>query len=109
MIQMAAHGAKILHLRCVESARRHILPIHVRSSFSGREGTWVADDAIDLSVKPGIIPTDEVTEGEAVEQPIITGITHERDEAKNTVAGSPAAAAKAPHIAQIDTPAQQTP
>ena len=41
MLEMAAAGAKILHLRCVEYARRFDLPIHVRSSFSQREGTWV--------------------------------------------------------------------
>lgn len=101
MLEMAAHGAKILHLRCVEYARRHKLPIHVRSSFSGREGTWVADEGIDLSVKPGIIPTDEVTEGETMEQPIISGITHERGEAKITVAGVPDVPGKAAQIFQV--------
>src|SRR3712207_5843891 len=34
MLEMAASGAKVLHLRCVEYARRHRIPIHVRSSFS---------------------------------------------------------------------------
>ena len=43
MLEMAACGAKILHLRCVEYARRYDMPIHVRSSFSNREGTWVID------------------------------------------------------------------
>src|SRR5690606_14664301 len=45
-LEMAANGAKILHLRCVEYARRNDMPIHVRSSFSDRPGTWVvnADD-----------------------------------------------------------------
>ena len=38
---MAACGAKVLHLRCVEYARRYGMPVHVRSSFSQREGTWV--------------------------------------------------------------------
>ena len=41
MLEMAASGAKILHLRCVEYARRFDMPIHVRSSFSQREGTWI--------------------------------------------------------------------
>ena len=36
---MAACGAKILHLRCVEYARRYGMPIHVRSSFSTKPGT----------------------------------------------------------------------
>ena len=41
MLEMAACGAKVLMLRCVEYARRYDIPIHVRSSFSSREGTWV--------------------------------------------------------------------
>ena len=42
MLEMAACGAKVLHLRCVEYARRYDLPIHVRSSFSNKAGTWVS-------------------------------------------------------------------
>ncbi len=76
MLEMAASGAKILHLRCVEYARRHDLPIHVRSSFSTRAGTWVTD-------RP------EQTSGGAVEQPIIAGVAHDRSEAKVTVVGVP--------------------
>ena len=41
MLEMAACGAKILHLRCVEYARRYNMPVHVRSSFSQKEGTWI--------------------------------------------------------------------
>ena len=44
MLELAASGAKVLHLRCVEYARKHELPIHVRSSFSNLEGTWVVKD-----------------------------------------------------------------
>ncbi len=43
MLEMAACGTKVLMLRCVEYARRYQMPIHVRSSFSNREGTWVVD------------------------------------------------------------------
>ncbi|MCT9935174.1 aspartate kinase [Planotetraspora sp. A-T 1434] len=74
-LEMAACGAKILHLRCVEYARRFNLPIHVRSSFSTREGTWVVSD-------PKI-------EGTQMEQPIISGVAHDRSEAKITVVGVP--------------------
>jgi aspartate kinase len=74
MLEMAACGAKILHLRCVEYARRYSIPIHVRSSFSQKEGTW-------------IIPTPD---GAAdMEQAIIAGIAHDRSEAKITVVGVP--------------------
>ncbi|MEO3890584.1 aspartate kinase [Nonomuraea sp. B5E05] len=75
MMEMAACGAKILHLRCVEYARRFSLPIHVRSSFSTKEGTWVVSD-----------PYNEGTE---MEQPIISGVAHDRSEAKITVVGVP--------------------
>ncbi|GHH65837.1 aspartokinase [Streptosporangium violaceochromogenes] len=75
MMEMAACGAKILHLRCVEYARRFNLPIHVRSSFSTKEGTWVT--------------SDPDSEGTAMEQPIISGVAHDRSEAKITVVGVP--------------------
>jgi aspartate kinase len=71
MLEMAACGAKVLHLRCVEYARRFGLPIHVRSSFSQREGTWVL----------------EAYERNDMEQPIISGVAHDRSEAKVTVVG----------------------
>jgi len=76
MLEMAACGAKVLMLRCVEYARRYGIPIHVRSSFSNRKGTWVSDAARE-------------TEGEEVEQAIISGVAHDRSEAKITVVGVP--------------------
>ncbi|QKD78943.1 aspartate kinase [Actinomyces marmotae] len=42
-LELAAHGAKILHLRAVEYARRFGVPLHVRSSFSDKTGTWIYD------------------------------------------------------------------
>jgi aspartate kinase len=83
MLEMAASGAKILHLRCVEYARRSGVPIHVRSSFSDRTGTWVVAD------RPAEHDDDAGTEGDAVEQPIISGVAHDRSEAKVTVVGVP--------------------
>ncbi|CUR60643.1 Aspartokinase [metagenome] len=74
MLELAACGAKILHLRCVEYARRYTIPIHVRSSFSHKEGTWVMDGP---------------AEGDTMEQAIIAGIAHDRSEAKITVVGVP--------------------
>jgi aspartate kinase len=72
-LEMAANGAKILHLRCVEYARRNDIPIHVRSSFSDKTGTWV-------------VRTEDVT---PMEQAIISGVAHDRSEAKITVVGVP--------------------
>ncbi len=74
MLEMAACGAKVLHLRCVEYARRYNIPVHVRSSFSTREGTWV---------------TDEMQGIDQMEQAIISGVAHDRSEAKITVVGVP--------------------
>ena len=74
MLELAASGAKVLHLRCVEYARRFDLPIHVRSSFSNLEGTWV------VSNQP---------EGGNMEQAIISGIAHDKSEAKVTIVGVP--------------------
>ncbi|GEP33402.1 aspartokinase [Nocardioides szechwanensis] len=74
MLEMAASGAKILHLRCVEYARRYDMPVHVRSSFSHKEGTWITPE------QPG---------EEAMEQAIIAGVAHDRSEAKITVVGVP--------------------
>ena len=75
MLELAASGSKVLHLRSVEYARRFDIPIHVRSSFSHKEGTIVTD-------QPG-------PEGDAVEAPIIAGVAHDRSEAKVTVVGVP--------------------
>ncbi|WP_372698918.1 aspartate kinase [Arthrobacter sp. JSM 101049] len=80
MLEMAASGAKILHLRCVEYARRFGVPLHVRSSFTDHEGTWVLPSPDD-NIK--------IQEGEPMEQPIISGVAHDRSEAKVTVIGVP--------------------
>jgi aspartate kinase len=77
MLEMAACGAKILHLRCVEYARRYDIPVHVRSSFSKLEGTVVKGSI-----------NDEPQEG-SMEAAIISGVAHDRSEAKITVVGVP--------------------
>ncbi|HEY3515142.1 MAG TPA: aspartate kinase [Kribbella sp.] len=74
MLEMAACGAKVLHLRCVEYARRYNVPVHVRSSFSQKEGTWVVD-AKELD--------------QTMEQAIISGVVQDTKEAKITVVGVP--------------------
>ncbi|WP_084392238.1 aspartate kinase [Nocardiopsis listeri] len=74
MLEMAASGTKILHLRCVEYARQFNIPLHVRSSFSQKPGTWIVS---------------EVEESKGMEQPIISGVSFDRSEAKITVVGVP--------------------
>ncbi|HYN94585.1 MAG TPA: aspartate kinase [Pilimelia sp.] len=73
MLELAAGGAKVLHLRSVEYARRSALPIHVRSSYSQKPGTMVTGSMEDLPV----------------EQALITGVAHDRSEAKITIVGVP--------------------
>jgi aspartate kinase len=85
MLELAASGAKVLHLRCVEYARRFDLPIHVRSSFSNLEGTWIVKDQ---------------PEGGSMEQAIISGIAHDKSEAKITIVGVPDRAGVAARIFQ---------
>jgi aspartate kinase len=88
MLEMAACGAKVLMLRCVEYARRYEIPIHVRSSFSNKEGTWV------MNREPG-------AEGETMEQAIISGIAQDRGEAKITVVGVPDKVGEAARIFRV--------
>jgi aspartate kinase len=89
MLEMAACGAKILHLRCVEYARRYAIPIHVMSSFSNREGTWVVRQGAGDS------------EGAEMEQAIISGVAHDRSEAKITVVGVPDKVGEAARIFRV--------
>lgn len=92
MLEMAASGAKILHLRCVEYARRFGVPLHVRSSFSHQEGTWIHPDPHDVIT---------IKEGEPMEQPIVAGVAHDRSESKVTVIGVPDIPGKAADIFSV--------
>ncbi len=85
MLELAAAGAKVLYIRAVEYARRHGVKLHVRSSFNNNVGTWV-------------LPSYE---GENVEEPIITGVAGDLNEAKITVAGVPDVPGKAADIFTI--------
>jgi aspartate kinase len=92
MLEMAASGSKILMLRCVEYARRYEIPIHVRSSFSNRDGTWVTGAGQDAGPN---------AEDEAMEQAIISGVAHDRSEAKITVVGVPDKVGEAARIFRV--------
>ena len=71
MLEMSASGAGVLQLRSVEYARNHGVRIHCRSSFTEAPGTFV------------------VGEEETMERPLITAVTHSRDEARITLLGVP--------------------
>jgi len=70
MLELASLGARVLHNRSVEIARRFGVPVHVRSSFNGNEGTRIA-------------------KGNLMEQVIIRGIAHDADVAKIALLGVP--------------------
>jgi len=72
MLEMSASGAKVLMLRSVEFARNYRVRLHVRSSFSEAEGTWIGEE-------------DE----RMLEKAIISGVTHDTSEAKVTIIGVP--------------------
>ncbi len=82
MLELAACGAKVLMLRCVEYGRRSGVPIHVRSAFTQKTGTLVSGSMEDLTM----------------EQAIISGVAHDRSEAKITVVGVPDIPGKAAAI-----------
>jgi aspartate kinase len=71
MLELAASGAKVLMLRCVEFGRRYGVPIHVRSSFTDVPGTWIQE------------------EQDPMEQAIISGVTYALEDAKVTVHSLP--------------------
>jgi aspartate kinase len=75
MLEMAATGGRVLALRSVEFARNYGVRVHVRSSFTWEQGTWVVPD--------------EELEVEGMEQAVISGVTHDTSEAKVTIAHVP--------------------
>jgi aspartate kinase len=74
MLEMAASGAKVMMLRSVELARNYGVTLHVRSTFSGSEGTWIGEE-------------DE----RMLEKAMISGVTHTVEETLYRVQGAPAA------------------
>ena len=66
MLELASVGAKVLQIRSVEFAMKYKVPVHVRSSFSDAEGTWV------------------VEEDETMEAVLVSGVAYDRKEAKIT-------------------------
>ena len=98
MLELAAAGAKVLYIRAVEYARRHGVVLHVRSSFNNNEGTWVVADT-DSGASTGSSGVHK--EGTAMEEPIITGVAGDLNEAKITVVGVPDVPGKAADIFAI--------
>jgi aspartate kinase len=72
MLEMSASGARVMALRSVEFARNHGVRLHVRSTFSETEGTWIQEE-----------------DDRMLEKAIISGVTHDVSEAKVTIMGVP--------------------
>jgi aspartate kinase len=72
MLEMSASGAKVMALRSIEVARSYRVKLHVRSTFSDGEGTWIGEE-----------------DAAMLEKAIISGVTHDTSEAKIVVAGVP--------------------
>ena len=72
MLELASSGAKVLHLRAVEFARKHDVVIQVRSSFNDNEGTWVMED---------------FKKNDKMERPLVTGVAYDPNQVKITVFG----------------------
>ncbi|MGP9693346.1 aspartate kinase [Brachybacterium sp. AOP25-B2-12] len=120
MLELAAHGAKILMVRSVEYGRRHGVPLHVRSSFSGRIGTIVTDDPdrvipvdpdltiriADIARRGGPFQTEEnsvpsTVDEKGLEAPIISGVAHDRSEGKITIVEVPDVPGKAARLFDV--------
>ena len=103
MLELAAGGAKVLHIRAVEYARRHGVTLHVRSSFNNNEGTLVVNET---AAETAERIRREMQENGTVEEPIISGVATDLTEAKITVVGVPDVLGKAAAI--FDTVAKQS-
>jgi aspartate kinase len=95
MLEMAASGAKVLQVRSVEVARNHNVKLHVRSTFSSEDGTWVREE-----------------DDRMLEKALISGVTHNREETLYRVEGTTASrlfAALAEAGVNVDTIVQTGP
>lgn len=93
MLELAAAGAKVLHIRCVEYARRFNVTLHVRSSFMNKQGTIIRAETVKASTT--------LKEKNTMEDPVIAAVAVDLSEAKITVVGVPDIPGKAAHIFQI--------
>ena len=102
MLELAAAGAKVLHIRAVEYARRHGVTLHVRSSFNNNEGTIVLNETSDQYALQLEALQEKLREkGKTVEEPIIAGVATDLSEAKITIVGVPDVPGKAAQIFRI--------
>ncbi len=71
MLELASLGAKVLDIRCVSLAKSHNVPLHVRSTFTDTEGTWVVEENEEMEALP------------------VSGVTYNKNEARITISKVP--------------------
>lgn len=84
MMEMAALGSKVLHIRCVEIAAKYHVKVHLRSTFEEREGTWILPDTQDQAA--GQLNRQSRVKGSGkmniqIEQPVVSAVTHDANTA----------------------------
>ena len=115
-LELAAHGAKILHLRAVEYARRFGVPLHVRSSFSDKTGTWIYDGRREGAFVPSVVAaqlddvvaadTDSAPSAPSTASPAASQAADEAQEAAPAASASPSDPAgldEGPSASVVDT------
>ena len=103
-LELAAHGAKILHLRAVEYARRFGVPLHVRSSFSDKTGTWIYDGRREGAFVPSVVAAqlDDVVAADTDSAPSAASATSAASPASSQAADEAAGAAPAASASPSD-------
>ena len=106
-LELAAHGAKILHLRAVEYARRFGVPLHVRSSFSDKTGTWIYDGRREGAFVPSVVAAqlDDVVAADTDSAPSAASpaAPQAADEAAGASPSDPAGLDDGPSASVVDT------
>ena len=103
-LELAAHGAKILHLRAVEYARRFGVPLHVRSSFSDKTGTWIYDGRREGAFVPSVVAAqlDDVV-GAASAPSAASPAASQAEGAASASPSDPAGLDEGPSASVVDT------
>ena len=104
-LELAAHGAKILHLRAVEYARRFGVPLHVRSSFSDKTGTWIYDGRREGAFVPSVVAAqlDDVVAADTDSAPSAASAPSASSPAAPTSPSDPAGLDEGPSASVVDT------
>ena len=104
-LELAAHGAKILHLRAVEYARRFGVPLHVRSSFSDKTGTWIYDGRREGAFVPSVVAAqlDDVVAADTDSSPSAPSAPSASSPAAPASPSDPAGLDEGPSASVVDT------